>query len=122
MPNESEELDRSIINKRYNYYLKTKTNNSEHANKILEKIKNGYEPNDADVFELYCDDEEKITEYREMFDIKQRVKGGQISEKDYEYLIKKIGINDKFLEEALREKFTSSGKLVEKYDTNISKR
>ena len=56
MPNESEELDRSIINKRYNYYLKTKTNNSEHANKILEKIKNGYEPNDADVFELYCDD------------------------------------------------------------------
>ncbi|MBR1718233.1 MAG: hypothetical protein IJ715_03065 [Bacilli bacterium] len=122
MPNESEELDRSIINKRYNYYLKTKTNNSEHANMILEKIKNGYEPNDADVFELYCDDEEKITEYREMFDIKQRVKGGQISEKDYEYLIKKIGINDKFLEEALREKFTSSGKLVEKYDTNISKR
>ena len=122
MTNENEEMIKSIINQRYNYYLKAKTNNSEHANMLLEKIKNGYEPNDADVFELCCDDEEKITEYREMFDIKQRVKDGKISKKDYEYLINKIGINDEYLEEVLREKFTLSGKLVEEYDTNIPKR
>lgn len=122
MLNENEEMDRAIINQRYNYYLKVKINNSEHANMLLEKIKNGYEPNDADVFELCCDDEEKITKYREMFDIKQRVKDGKISEKDYEYLINKIGINDEYLEEVLREKFISSGKLIEEYDTNIPKR
>lgn len=121
MTNESEDLNRAIIKQRYNYYLKVKTNNSERANMILEKIKNGYEPNDADVFELCCDDEEKIMEYRKMFDIKQRVKDGHISKNDYEYLIEKIGINDKYLEDLLREKFISSGKLVEEYDTNVPK-
>ena len=122
MLNGKDELDRVLINQRYNYYLKVKTNNSEHANMLLEKIKNGYEPNDADVFELCCDDEEKNAEYREMFDIKQRVKDGQISKKDYEYLIKKIGINDEYLEGLLREKFTLSGKLAEEYGDNISKK
>jgi len=122
MLNENEELNKAISNQRYNYYLSKKINNSEHANMILDQIKNGYEPNAADVFELCCDDEEKITEYREMFNIKQRVKDGIISEKDYEYLIKKIGIKDEYLEEILKEKFMSSGKLVEEYDTSITKK
>ena len=88
-----------------------------HANMILEQIKNGYEPNDADVFELCCDEQDKIDEYREMYDIKQRVKDGQISEKDYNYLINKIGVSDEYLESTLRQAFTESGKLVEDYET-----
>ena len=50
----------------------------------MNKIKNGYISNDADVFELCCDDQKKVDEYREMFDIKQRVKDGKISEQDYQ--------------------------------------
>ena len=51
---ENKEYEQAIINQRYNYYLSKKINNSDHANMILEQIKNGYEPNDADVFELCC--------------------------------------------------------------------
>ena len=57
-----------------------------------------------------------------MFDIRQRVKSGQISVKDYDYLIEKIGISDKDLEETLRENFKLSGKLVEEYDSSIPKK
>ena len=57
-----------------------------------------------------------------MFEIKQRAKDGQISKKDYEYLIQKMGINDKDLEEMLREKFMSSGKLVDEYNSKINKK
>lgn len=114
---ENKEYEQAIINQRYNYYLSKKINNSDHANMILEQIKNGYEPNDADVFELCCDEQDKIDEYREMYDIKQRVKDGQISEEDYNYLINKIGVKDEYLESALRQAFTESGKLVEDYET-----
>lgn len=119
---ENEKLEKAIWNQRYNYYSSKRVNNSEHADAILEQIKNGYDPNEADIFELLCDDEEKISEYRAMFDIRQRVKSGQISVKDYDYLIEKIGISDKDLEETLRENFKLSGKLVEEYDSSIPKK
>ena len=81
------DLEQALINKRYEQYQKQKINNSDSANNIMNKIKNGYIPNDADVFELCCDDQKKVDEYREMFDIKQRVKDGKISEQDYQFLI-----------------------------------
>ena len=108
-----EEFNKAIIKQRYNYYLSKKVNNSESANKILERIKDGYEPNAADIFELCCDDQKKIDEYREMFDVEQRVKNGKISEADYDFLIEKVGINDEYLESLLRQMFISTGKMVE---------
>jgi len=117
---ENKEYEQAIINQRYNYYLSKKINNSDHANMILEQIKNGYEPNDADVFELCCDEQDKIDEYREMYDIKQRVKDGQISEEDYNYLINKIGVKDEYLESALRQMLVSTGKIVNEYDESKS--
>lgn len=116
---ENNEFNKAIINQRYNYYLSKKVNNSESATKILEKIKNGYDPNDADIFELCCDEQSKIDEYRTMFDLKQRVKDGKISNADYDFLIKKIGIEDQYLEPLLRNMFISSGKLIEEYDEDI---
>ena len=110
------EFNQAIFNNRYNYYLKNRINNSESANKILEKIKNGYEPNKADVFELCCNNQEKIDEYREMYNLEERVKDGKISEEDYNYLINKIGINDDYLEPLLKQMFISSGKLIDNYD------
>ena len=46
------DLEQALINKRYEQYQKQKINNSDSANSIMNKIKNGYIPNDADVFEL----------------------------------------------------------------------
>ena len=119
---ESKDYEQAIINQRYNFYLSKKVNNSDHANMILEKIKNGYEPNEADVFELCCDEQDKIDEYREMYDIKQRVSNGQISQADYDYLINKIGVSDEYLESTLRQAFTESGKLVDEYEQPKSKK
>ena len=53
------DLEQALINKRYEQYQKQKINNSDSANSIMNKIKNGQIPNDADVFELCCDDQKK---------------------------------------------------------------
>lgn len=114
-------LEQALINKRYEQYQKQKINNSDSANSIMNKIKNGYIPNDADVFELCCDDQKKVDEYREMFDIKQRVKDGKISEQDYQFLINKIGINDDYLQSLIKKMFLAKGIFDEGNQTKLEK-
>lgn len=115
------DLEQALINKRYEQYQKQKINNSDSANNIMNKIKNGYIPNDADVFELCCDDQKKVDEYREMFDIKQRVKDGKISEQDYQFLINKIGINDDYLQSLIKKMFLDKGVFDEGNQTKLEK-
>ena len=115
------DLEQALINKRYEQYQKQKINNSDSANSIMNKIKNGYIPNDADVFELCCDDQKKVDEYREMFDIKQRVKDGKISEQDYQFLISKIGINDDYLQSLIKKMFLAKGVFDEGNQTKLEK-
>ena len=115
------DLEQALINKRYEQYQKQKINNSDSANSIMNKIKNGYIPNDADVFELCCDDQKKVDEYREMFDIKQRVKDGKISEQDYQFLINKIGINDDYLQSLIKKMFLDKGVFDEGNQTKLEK-
>ena len=115
------DLEQALINKRYEQYQKQKINNSDSANSIMNKIKNGYIPNDADVFELCCDDQKKVDEYREMFDIKQRVKDGKISEQDYQFLINKIGINDAYLQSLIKKMFLAKGIFDEGNQTKLEK-
>lgn len=115
------DLEQALINKRYEQYQKQKINNSDSANSIMNKIKNGYIPNDADVFELCCDDQKKVDEYREMFDIKQRVKDGKISEQDYQFLINKIGINDAYLQSLIKKMFLAKGVFDEGNQTKLEK-
>ena len=113
------DLEQALINKRYEQYQKQKMNNSDSANNIMNKIKNGYIPNDADVFELCCDYQKKVDEYREMFDIKQRVKDGKISEQDYQFLINKIGINDDYLQSLIKKMFLAKGVFDEGNQTKL---
>ena len=115
------DLEQALINKRYEQYQKQKINNSDSANNIMNKIKNGYIPNDADVFELCCDDQKKVDEYREMFNIKQRVKDGKISEQDYQFLISKIGINDDYLQSLIKKMFLAKGIFDEGNQTKLEK-
>lgn len=115
------DLEQALINKRYEQYQKQKMNNSDSANNIMNKIKNGYIPNDADVFELCCDDQKKVDEYREMFDIKQRVKDGKISEQDYQFLISKIGINDDYLQSLIKKMFLAKGVFDDGNQTKLEK-
>ena len=115
------DLEQALINKRYEQYQKQKINNSDSANNIMNKIKNGYIPNDADVFELCCDDQKKVDEYREMFDIKQRVKDGKISEQDYQFLISKIGINDDYLQSLIKKMFLAKGVFDDGNQTKLEK-
>ena len=115
------DLEQALINKRYEQYQKQKINNSDSANNIMNKIKNGYIPNEADVFELCCDNQKKVDEYREMFDIKQRVKDGKISEQDYQFLINKIGINDDYLQSLIKKMFLDKGVFDEGNQTKLEK-
>lgn len=115
------DLEQALINKRYEQYQKQKINNSDSANSIMNKIKNGYIPNDADVFELCCDDQKKVDEYREMFNINQRVKDGKISEQDYQFLINKIGINDDYLQSLIKKMFLAKGVFDDGNQTKLEK-
>ena len=115
------DLEQALINKRYEQYQKQKINNSDSVNNIMNKIKNGYIPNDADVFELCCDDQKKVDEYREMFNIKQRVKDGKISEQDYQFLISKIGINDDYLQSLIKKMFLAKGVFDDGNQTKLEK-
>ena len=115
------DLEQALINKRYEQYQKQKINNSDSANNIMNKIKNGYIPNEADVFELCCDNQKKVDEYREMFDIKQRVKDGKISEQDYQFLINKIGINDDYLQSLIKKMFLAKGVFDDGNQTKLEK-
>ena len=115
------DLEQALINKRYEQYQKQKINNSDSVNNIMNKIKNGYIPNDADVFELCCDDQKKVDEYREMFNIKQRVKDGKISEQDYQFLINKIGINDDYLQSLIKKMFLAKGVFDDGNQTKLEK-
>ena len=115
------DLEQALINKRYEQYQKQKINNSDSANNIMNKIKNGYIPNDADVFELCCDDQKKVDEYREIFNINQRVKDGKISEQDYQFLINKIGINDDYLQSLIKKMFLAKGVFYEGNQTKLEK-
>lgn len=115
MENDNKDLEQALISQRYEQYQKQKINNSDSANAIMDKIKNGYIPNEADVFELCYDNQKKVDEYREMFDVKQRVKDGPISEQDYQFLINKIGINDDYLQSLIKQIFLNKGILVKDY-------
>ena len=110
------DLEIAINKQRYNFYYNHRKNYSKRADMILEKIKNGYNPNDADVFEIFCDDEEQIKKYRYIFELKERVKDGYISYEDFYSIIDSIGINDYNIVDAIKHEYEAKGILVEDYN------
>lgn len=54
-----DELDYGKVSQRYDYYSKERLNFSDNATSIMNKIKDGYVPNEADVFELLERDQKK---------------------------------------------------------------
>lgn len=51
-------------------------NNTPEALSLLERIKEGYEPNERDVFVIIHDNEAEIKTYCKMYDIRKRVSKG----------------------------------------------
>ncbi len=80
----------------YEFFLKNSVNKSKSAKAILEKIKEGYDPNDADIFELTNTDQKRIDEYRTFYDIREKVSSNEkISKDDLEFLINELDLNGK---------------------------
>ncbi len=91
------ELEEAIVSNRYQYYEKNRINHSDSADRIMEKIKNGYDPNEADVFELMNDSEEKIKLYRRFYEIRDKVgKERRISKEDFDFLISILGVDSEW--------------------------
>lgn len=80
-------------NELFDYYNNNRENYSESANNIMIKIKNGYKPNMADIFELFCTDEEKINDYRMKFNIFNKVSKQLLTLEEIDYL-KKFATGD----------------------------
>ena len=87
-----EYINNKFIEDNYKFYLAMATNESDSAKAILEKIKNGYEPNEVDLMELIESDPVKLDQYRKIYDIRSRLrKEGVIKESDVNYLLATIG-------------------------------
>ena len=109
------ETKKIIAKQNYDFYLSKLGNDTPEALELLEKIKNGYEPNQRDVFVIMCNDLEQIKEYTTFYDLRERIKNGIVSEQDFNYLISAMQINDPVIEEQLRKKFIEKGILVKEY-------
>ena len=111
-----EEQTKKIIAKQnYDFYLSKLGNSTPEALDLLERIKNGYQPNQRDVFVIMCDNLEQIERYTTFYDLRERTKNGTISERDFNFLLKEMQINDPNLESQLRSKFTEKGILIKEY-------
>ena len=110
-----EESKKIIAQNNYRFYLEHLGNDSPEALALLEKIKEGYNPNQRDVFVIMCDDKNKIEEYTRFYDIRERVSKGVISEEDFDYLIMRMEIGDKALEQSLKAEFIKKGILFKEY-------
>ena len=83
----------------YDFYRKHTVNRTEGALIILKKIKNGYEPTNADFFELTNTDPKIIEEYREFHSLDDSE-----SDKDYiAFLAKDYGLSEEVVEELIDE-------------------
>ena len=89
---------------RYEYYKKNRVNKTKNADLILTKINKGYEPNEADVFELMCEDYNKINMFRKYYDIKTKIENDEkIPEKDLLFLIEQLNLNSDESDELIKQ-------------------
>lgn len=111
-------MDNAEIRKRYETYAKQQVNFSPSANAIMEKIKNGYDPNQADVFELMTNDQAKVDKYRYFYDLKQKAldTSKEFTEEEFDSLIDLMGLKDETLISRLKDKYRGIGRLAQKDD------
>lgn len=102
-------FEESVINKRVELYSKDRVNFSESTDLIMEKIKNGEEISEVDVFTLICDDQKKIDEYTKVVEIRNRAREGKLTAEDLNFLIKSMDINDDNFKSQLSDEL---GKLI----------
>ncbi len=103
-----DELDDGKASQRYDYYSEERLNFSDNATIIMNKIKDGYDPNEADVFELLERDQKRIDDYRKFYNIRKDIEDtGKISEGDLKFLIESLGVDEetsKKMYEGFKEK------------------
>lgn len=109
----------------YDYFFKNRKNFSKEADELLEKIKNGYEPTDKEIFFLsssqeWLDEHKELVSLKDELDeIRNRVACGNISEKDFNRLTEICEFNKEDIEK-LRTSFSKKGILnEEKSNRNI---
>ena len=91
-----DENNEAKASQRFEYYSEKRLNFSDDSNSIINKIKDGYDPNEADVFELLETDQRRIDEYRKFYNIRKNIEdNGNISEEDLEFLVKKLNVDEK---------------------------
>lgn len=108
--NYDEEIQEARKKAMFNVYSRRRINFSPEANAIMEKIAEGIEPTKLEVFILTCNEPEKIELYRTFYGIQERIsENGKIDNRDFDFLIETLNINDLELENMLRELFSQRG-------------
>ena len=102
----------------YDYYSKHRKNFSKEADNLIEKIKNGHEPTDKEVFFLSCSEEwlnehkDQVKLKEELDEIRNRVACGTITEKDFNRLTEICRFSEDDIKQ-LRSEFSKKGILKE---------
>ena len=109
------EFEQKIIEERYKYYTSVRKNFTLEAEKIMNQIKDGYDPTTEEVFEIIADSNnpaemERLKEYKLLNEIRKRAIEGAITKEDFDILTTKMGLEDYF-KDLLYQEFNKQGKI-----------
>ncbi len=124
------ELARAFTKQSYDYYAKQRKNTSPEADRLMTKVKNGYELTEDEILELTSTYEDykkyketigSIEERKRPFtEIRERLKSGTVTMEDLDFLIEQSGF-DVDMANNIRQSFMSSGKIVDSYEEDNMK-
>lgn len=108
------------IKQEYELYANNRINFTKEADDLLEKIKNGGELSDTEVFILNCDDPKKISEYSKFDDIRKQIKeDNAITLNDFNFLCDAMKL-DSHTKRLLEIGYKSKG-LISDYSQSVGK-
>ena len=131
------DLARAMSKQHYDFIKANRENMSPDADKILESIKDGHFLTNDELYRMTVP-EEQYQEYRsnleQMYgegttmeslqksfdDIRERTQNGTITMEDFDFLAGQMGL-DQETYEMLRQGFMNAGKIVDSYETPISR-
>ena len=104
----------------YTFLTKNRTIKSERTDYLIQQVLNGHILDKTEMFEMFCDDENKILSMRKMEDIQKNIENNNsITYDDFEYLCKEMELDSKMYN-LMKTEFEKKGLLIDKYKQDES--
>ena len=103
------------INADYTFLIKNRTVKNERTDQLIQQVLNGHILDKVEMFEMFCDDENKISNMRKFEDIKNNIeKNNCITYDNFDFLCKEMELDDK-MSELMKTEFEKKGLIIDEY-------